>query len=225
MPETLLVELLTEELPPKSLRQLSEAFMDKVFNELARGQLIQRDPRDRRIFATPRRLALLIPNVLALGQDRESEVAGPPAKAAPQAIAGFAKKHGVAVEALQKRATEKGDVMVARVHIEGLALEKVLAGMVEEALKALPIPKVMRWGAGEAQFVRPVHWLVMLYGSEVVPATILGLAAGSVEGRLKLTGEAGVVSDYDAMTTAEGRASREVAHAKLVASCRCCADE
>jgi glycyl-tRNA synthetase beta chain len=179
MAETLLVELLTEELPPKSLLRLSEAFMDKVFNELARGQLIQRDPRDRRIFATPRRLALLIPNVLAQGQDRESEVTGPPAKAAPQAIAGFAKKHGVAVEALQKRTTEKGEVMVARVHVKGLALEKVLAGMVEEALKALPIPKVMRWGAGEAQFVRPVHGLVMLHGKKIVPGTVLGLQSGN----------------------------------------------
>jgi glycyl-tRNA synthetase beta chain len=142
MPETLLVELLTEELPPKSLRPLSEAFRDRLVGELAKAQLVQ--SKDARAFATPRRLAVSIPKVLAEGQDRETEVAGPPAKAAPQAIAGFAKKHGIAVEALQKRATEKGEVMVARVHVKGLALEKVLAGMVEEALKALPIPKVMR---------------------------------------------------------------------------------
>jgi len=179
MADALLVELLTEELPPKSLRQLSEAFMDRLFNELVKSQLVQRDPRGRRIFATPRRLAVLIPDVLAAGQDRESEVAGPPAKAAAQAIAGFAKKHGIAVEALHKRTTDKGEVMVARVHIKGLVLEKVLAGMVEEALKALPIPKVMRWGDGDAQFVRPVHGLIMLHGKKVVPGTVLGLQSGS----------------------------------------------
>jgi glycyl-tRNA synthetase beta chain len=176
MPEALLVELLTEELPPKSLRQLSEAFRDRLSSELARAQLARQGAR---AFATPRRLAVLFPDVLASGQDRESEVAGPPAKAAPQAIAGFAKKHGVAVEALQKKSTDKGEVMVARVHIKGLALEKVLAGLVEEALKSLPIPKVMRWGDGDAQFVRPVHGLVMLHGKKVVPGSVLGLQSGN----------------------------------------------
>ncbi|HUQ26856.1 MAG TPA: glycine--tRNA ligase subunit beta [Burkholderiales bacterium] len=176
MAETLLVELLTEELPPKSLRALSDAFRDRLAGELVKAQLAKQGAR---AFATPRRLAVSIPEVLSEGQDREAEVSGPPAKAAPQAIAGFAKKHGLAVEALQKRATEKGEVMVARVHIKGVALEKVLAGMVAEALKALPIPKVMRWGAGEEQFVRPVHGLVMLHGNKIVPGTVLGLSSGN----------------------------------------------
>src|SRR6185503_6172250 len=74
---------------------------------------------------------------------------------------------------------DKGEVMVARVHVRGLELEKVLAGMVEEALKGLPIPKVMRWGDGEAQFVRPVHGLVMLHGKKVVPGRVLGLESGN----------------------------------------------
>ena len=90
-----------------------------------------------------------------------------------QAIAGFAKKHGVAAEALQRRATEKGEVFVARVQVKGLALDRILPGLVEDALKALPIPKVMRWGAGDAQFVRPVHGLVMLHGAKVVPGKVL----------------------------------------------------
>jgi len=177
MDATLLVELLTEELPPKSLRQLSEAFKDRLSSELVKAQLAKTGAK---AFATPRRLAVLIPGVLTKGQDRETEVAGPPAKAAPQAIAGFAKKHGVAVEALQKRSGDKGEVMVARAHVKGLELEKVLAGMVEEALKGLPIPKVMRWGDGDAQFVRPVHGLVMLHGKKVVPGSVLGLRSGNV---------------------------------------------
>jgi glycyl-tRNA synthetase beta chain len=179
MEQSLLVELLTEELPPKSLKALSEAFMDRLFNELVKSQLAQRDTRGRKIFATPRRLALWIPGVVSEGQDREMEVAGPPAKAAPQAIAGFAKKHGLAAEQLQKKATDKGEVMVARVQIKGLLLEKVLPGMVEEALKALPISKVMRWGGGDEQFVRPVHGLVMLHGRKVVPGKVLGLSSGN----------------------------------------------
>ena len=177
MPDALLVELLTEELPPKSLRQLSEAFKDRLVAELAKAGLAKPGGK---AFATPRRLAVLIPEVLAAGKDRDSEVTGPPAKAAPQAIAGFAKKHGVSVDALQKKSSDKGEVMVARVHIKGLALEKVLASLVEESLKALPIPKVMRWGDGDAQFVRPVHGLVMLHGKKVVPGSVLGLPSGSV---------------------------------------------
>jgi glycyl-tRNA synthetase beta chain len=176
MPDALLVELLTEELPPKSLRQLSEAFKDRLVAELVKAQLAKPAAK---AFATPRRLAVLVLDVLAAGQDRETEVAGPPAKAAPQAIAGFAKKYSVAVEQLQKKATDKGEVMVARVHVKGVELEKVLGGMVGEALKGLPIPKVMRWGDGDAQFVRPVHGLVMLHGKKVVPGTVLGLTSGN----------------------------------------------
>src|SRR5262245_31842441 len=106
MPDSLLVELLTEELPPKSLRQLSEAFKDRLTAELVKAQLAKLGGK---AFATPRRLAVLIPDVLPRGEDRETEVAGPPAKAAPQAIAGFAKKHGLSVEALRKKTTDKGE--------------------------------------------------------------------------------------------------------------------
>jgi glycyl-tRNA synthetase beta chain len=179
MEAALLVELLTEELPPKSLKLLSETFKDRLFNELVRRQLKERVLRGVRAFATPRRLAVLIPEVLSEAEDRETQIDGPPTKAAPQAIAGFAKKHGVAVDALQKRSTEKGEIVVARLQIKGLILDHVLAPLVEEVLKALPIPKVMRWGGGDAQFVRPVHGLVMLHGSRVVPGTVLGLASGN----------------------------------------------
>jgi glycyl-tRNA synthetase beta chain len=172
---SLLVELLTEELPPKSLRLLSEAFMDRLFNDLVKRQLKSRDPQARRIYATPRRLALLIPEVAAVGQDREIEVTGPSAKAPAEAIAGFAKKQGVSVESLARQSTPKGEVVVARVKIKGVVLEEVLASLVEDALKSLPIPKVMRWGDGDAQFVRPVHGLVMLHGKRVVPGKVLGL--------------------------------------------------
>jgi glycyl-tRNA synthetase beta chain len=176
MQASLLVELLTEELPPKSLRALAEAFAERLHADLAKAGLAREAPRS---FATPRRLAVHIAGVAERGQDRESEVMGPPAKAPAQAIAGFAKKHGLAPEALERRATPKGEVMVARLQVKGQALEEVLPGLVADALKALPIPKVMRWGSGDAQFVRPVHGLVMLHGGRVVPGSVLGLKSGN----------------------------------------------
>jgi len=173
---SLLVELLTEELPPKSLRMLSEAFMHRLFNDLVKRQLSGRGPQGRlRSYATPRRIAVLIPDVLAVAQDRENEMIGPPAKAPAEAIAGFARKHGVSTESLGRKSTPKGDVVVARVKTKGMMLEEVLAPIVEEALKSLPVPKLMRWGDGDAQFVRPVHGLVMLHGKRVVPGAVLGV--------------------------------------------------
>ncbi|HYN13034.1 MAG TPA: glycine--tRNA ligase subunit beta [Burkholderiales bacterium] len=179
MKATLLVELLTEELPPKSLRLLGEAFRDRLLLRLTQYHLKLREPAGTRFFATPRRLALSIPDVESVGQDRETEVIGPPANASPQAIAGFAKKNGVAVEQLERRTTPKGEVLVARPRLKGAVLDEILAGLVEETLKALPIPKVMRWGDGDAQFVRPVHGLVMLHGARIVPGSVFGLAAGN----------------------------------------------
>jgi glycyl-tRNA synthetase beta chain len=205
---TLLVELLTEELPPKSLRALSEAFMDRVFNDLVKMQLKLRDPQGRRVYATPRRLALLIPDVAAAAQDRETEVAGPSTSAPAQAVAGFAKKHGVALDKLERRAGAKGEVFVARAKTTGAQLDKVLASLVEEALKSLPIAKVMRWGAGDAQFVRPVHGLVMLHGRRVVPGQVLGLESGNRTRGHRFMGKGEIVladaEEYEAKLREEG---------------------
>jgi glycyl-tRNA synthetase beta chain len=176
MKETLLVELLTEELPPKSLRALSEAFAEKVRDSLVKAQLA-RGP-GLAVFATPRRLAFSIPSVEASAAGRATEVTGPSAKAPAAAIEGFARKHGLSASQLEKRATPKGEVVVARVQVKGAVLDEMLAPAVDDALKALPIPKVMRWGAGEEQFVRPVHGLVMLHGERVVPGSVIGLQSG-----------------------------------------------
>jgi glycyl-tRNA synthetase beta chain len=179
MQATLLVELLTEELPPRSLRALSEAFKDRLFSSLVKAQLKVPDFKDTHTYATPRRLAVSIADVADKGLDRESEITGPSVKAPAEAIAGFARKHGLAVNELGKQAGPKGEAVVARIKVKGLELDKVLAPYVEDALKGLPIPKVMRWGSGDAQFVRPVHGLVMLHGERVVPGTVLGLSAGN----------------------------------------------
>ena len=175
MEATLLVELLTEELPPKALRLLGETFKDRLLNGLIQYQLKQRVPAGTRYFATPRRLAVSVPEVNSEAQDREMEVTGPPANAPSHALSGFAKKHGVAVEQLERRATPKGDIVVARVNIKGAVLAEVAPHIVEEALKALPSPKLMRWGTGDAQFVRPVHGLMMMHGEHVLPGSVLGV--------------------------------------------------
>src|SRR4026209_965853 len=176
MQATLLVEILTEELPPKSLRGLSAAFLQSLSKALTGARLVGEGTG--RALATPRRLAVLIPDVAAQAQDRESELTGPSTKAPEQAVAGFARKAGIAVNRLERRNTPKGEVYIARVYIKGALLSEVLPAMVEEALKSLPIPKMMRWGSGEAQFVRPVHGLVLLHGERVLPGTVLGIPAG-----------------------------------------------
>ena len=180
MPEkqaTLLVELLTEELPPKALSALGLNFASGVRNELVQLGLAVQSASYEKDLATPRRLAVLMHKVLAEAPSEEREISGPSTSAPPAAVAGFAKKHGVAVETLQRRATAKGEVFLARVKAGGASLERVLAEVVERALRKLPIPKVMRWGDGDAQFVRPVHALVMLHGSRIVPGTVLGLSS------------------------------------------------
>jgi glycyl-tRNA synthetase beta chain len=179
MASTLLVEILTEELPPKSLSVLSEAFAHRLLNDLIKRQLKLREPGGTKRFATPRRLAVLIPDVEQRGEDRETEVTGPSARAPGEAIAGFAKKQGISVDSLERRPTAKGEVVVARLKIKGLVLDEVLAPLVEEALKSLPIPKVMRWGDGDAQFVRPMHGLVMLHGRRIVPGRVFGLESSN----------------------------------------------
>jgi glycyl-tRNA synthetase beta chain len=179
--DALLIELLTEELPPKALRELGRIFADEIFNGLAQAQLVPRDLPDRKTFATPRRLATLVPHVLVAAPDRDAEVSGPPTRAPAEAVAGFARKHGVAVSDLEQRATPKGMVYVARVHSKGARLDAVLAGVLNEALRKLPIPKAMRWGAGDAQFVRPVHGLMVMHGSRALKLTesVLGLTGAT----------------------------------------------
>src|SRR5512146_3327614 len=174
---SLLVELLTEELPPKSLRRLAEAFADHVVSEIIKSRLKDRDPTHR-TFATPRRRAVLIPEVQAKASDSAHSIEGP-LSSNPKAVEGFARKHKLAPESLERRQAAKGQIVVANFTLPGVELESVLAQIVEQALSKLPVPKMMRWGDGEVQFVRPVHGLVMMHGARVVPGTVLGVSASS----------------------------------------------
>ncbi|HYL23538.1 MAG TPA: glycine--tRNA ligase subunit beta, partial [Burkholderiales bacterium] len=208
MSATLLVELLTEELPPRSLRALSEAFAERSLDALAKVALADaKSPLS--VYATPRRLAFAIADVAESAPGREMEVTGPSAKAPAAALEGFARKHGLKPEQLERRDTPKGPVLLARVQVKGAALDAVLAPLLEEALKGLPIPKLMRWGSGDAQFVRPVHGLVALHGARVVPATVFGLAAGRRSAGHRFLGEAAIelkhADDYASRLERDGK--------------------
>lgn len=122
---------------------------------------------------------MLIPHVVSKATDLHSDTSGPPVAAGLKAAEGFAKKHGVTVDALKRVSTAKGEVYVASYITKGARLDEVLTQKIEDALKVLPIPKVMRWGSGEAQFVRPVHGLVVMHGKRVIPGSVLGLSAGN----------------------------------------------
>jgi glycyl-tRNA synthetase beta chain len=179
-----LVEIGTEELPPKSLLALAKAFADGIEKGLDDAGL-QHGAVER--FATPRRLAVRVRRLIERQPDRAVERRGPPVKAAfdaqgapTQAALAFARGCGTEVAALERLETPKGAWLVHRGTETGAQTLGLLPGIVQTSLDALPIARRMRWGAGEAQFVRPVHWVLMLFGREEVPCDILGVPAGSV---------------------------------------------
>ena len=182
---TLLVELLTEELPPKSLARLAEAFRRVLTDDLQQEGFLTAGSTSR-AYATPRRLAVQITQVLAQSPDKALEIQGPSVKVGldkdgkpTPALAGFARKNGIAVEDLVQIESAKGTVFACRKTATGSALQTNLAAKVEAALKKLPVAKMMRWGDGDAEFVRPAHGLVMLHGASVLPGTVLGIASGN----------------------------------------------
>ena len=187
--DTLLVELVTEELPPKALPRLGETFAAKIFAGL-RGRELVAATAPMRWFATPRRLAVVIPEVLVQAQERQVTEKIMPVAVAFGAdgrpSAALLKKleaKGIAAAEIGKfarRMDGKTETLYYSFAAPGATLAACLAAVVQDAVAQLPIPKVMRWGDGDAQFVRPVHKLVMLHGAEVVPGTVLDLPAGNV---------------------------------------------
>jgi glycyl-tRNA synthetase beta chain len=178
-----LVELGTEELPPTALRGLDLAFASGVQTGLDKAGLIHGDIVS---FATPRRLAVWVKRLIARQPDQAIKRRGPPVNAAfdaagqpTRAALAFAESCGVAVDALQKLDEGKGSFLFFIGTKPGAAAAELLPQIVQASLDALPIPRRMHWGSGTAEFVRPVHWLVMLYGKDVLPARLLETDAGS----------------------------------------------
>ena len=173
-----LVEIGTEELPPKALNSLMTAFAAGVESGLADAQL---NHQQLTAYASPRRLAVLVRALDSAQADRQVDAKGPPVNIAfaddgqPTAAAeAFARKCGVAVDALQRVATDKGEWLSFSSVQQGKPAVELLPQIVEKALQQLPIPRRMRWGEHDAEFVRPVHWLLMLMGAEVIPANVFG---------------------------------------------------
>ena len=177
-----LVELGTEELPPKALLRLSTAFKQNVEEGIKKSDL---SFTDIKAFASPRRLALLVSNLQVHQQDKQVERRGPALQAAyddngnpTRAAEGFAKSCGVNVADLDKLETDKGAWLSYNASQKGESTASLLPDIINDALNKLPIPKRMRWGDLEAQFVRPVHWLIMLFGDDVVDCEILSVKSG-----------------------------------------------
>jgi glycyl-tRNA synthetase beta chain len=177
-----LVELGTEELPPKALRGLEEAFASGVRSGLEKAALRSGEVVS---YATPRRLAVWVKKLAARQPDQELKSKGPPVNAAfdaagapTRAAIAFAEKCGTTVDALQKLEEGKGTFLFFKGTKPGAKVTDLIPGIVKTALDALPIPRRMHWGSSDAEFVRPVHWLLMLYGKDVVPVTLLDTVAG-----------------------------------------------
>ncbi|MDO6514064.1 glycine--tRNA ligase subunit beta [Neptuniibacter sp. 2_MG-2023] len=170
-----LVELGTEELPPKALKTLSNAFTQGITSGLKEAGVGFGDVKS---YASPRRLAVLISALDEKQADRDIERRGPSVKAPEKAVEGFARSCGVSADQLETISTDKGDYFNFRNTEEGKATALLLPTLVENSLNKLPIPKRMRWGSSRVEFVRPVHWLVMLLGDDVIDCEILGLKSG-----------------------------------------------
>ena len=177
----LLIELGTEELPVKALPGLAQAFFDGVVDGLTkRGVAVERG--DAKPLSTPRRLAVLLPGVAVEQPEQRGEVLGPYLNIAldadgqpTKALQGFAAKAGIDWTALERTSDAKGERFVHRSVTPGARTAALLPEILVEAIAAMPIPKPMRWGSHSYGFARPVHWLVLLHGKDVIEAEVLGL--------------------------------------------------
>ena len=178
----LLFELGGEELPPKSLKKLSQSLMDGMVAGLKDAGL---NFSEAKAYATPRRLAVIIRNLDSQQADKVVEKRGPALQAAygpdgapSKAALGFASSCGADFDQLEKLETDKGSWLIFKQAVKGQATAELIPDIIRKSLAQLPIAKRMRWGAYEHEFVRPVHNAVLLFGSEVIAADILGLQTG-----------------------------------------------
>ena len=177
-----LVEIGTEELPPKALRNLMNAFAGNLQKALDKARL---EHAAVSAYASPRRLAVIVASLGFAQADEDLVVKGPPVSVAyddagkiTPAGNAFAKKCRVEPEALDRLTNDKGEWLCFRSLERGQKTAELIPGLVESALEALPIPRRMRWGDGEAEFVRPVHWIVLLHGKKVIAGSVMSVPAG-----------------------------------------------
>jgi len=204
-----LVEIGTEELPPKALRSLMESFGENVTAGIDDARLSHNDVHAH---ASPRRLVVLVESLAAGQEERRVERKGPPVSVAfdddgnptPAATA-FATKCGVAIDELERVQTDKGEWLTFNTVEEGKSAAELLPEIITRALAALPIPRRMRWGAGDAEFVRPVHWVVLLHGKDIIDASIMGVRSGRASRghRFHSEGEVSIAKPADYLSALE----------------------
>lgn len=192
--ETFLVEIGTEELPPKALRSLAESFAANFTAELDNANITHGDVS---WFAAPRRLAIKVANMAKSQADRTIEKRGPAIAQAfdadgklTKAAEGWARGNGITVDQAERLSTDKGEWLFYRAEVKGEAVNQLLIGMVSNALSKLPIPKLMRWGDKETHFVRPVHTVTLLLGDTVIDGEILGIQSDRIIRGHRFMGEA-----------------------------------
>ena len=181
--ETLLVEIGTEELPPTALKNLGTSFARCIADLLAEEGFSFASCRP---LFTPRRLAVMVADLNGNQPDRLVERKGPALQAAyddagnaTKAALGFAKSCGVSVDELERVDTEKGTWLYFNANEPGKNIKELAVDIIEKALNQLPIPKPMRWGNSDTEFIRPIHWVVLMYGAEIIAGTIKNLATGN----------------------------------------------
>jgi len=177
--ENLLIELGTEELPPKSLRQLAESFASNVEAELQKAELSFEKVN---WLASPRRLALVITNLSASQADKVVEKRGPAVNVAfdaegnaTKAAQGWARSNGISVDKAERLVTPKGEWLLFKAEVKGQSVAELIPAIAADALAKLPIPKPMRWGSSPIQFIRPVHTVCMLFGKQLIQGELLGV--------------------------------------------------
>jgi len=192
--ENLLIELGTEELPPKSLRKLAESFASNVEAELVKAELAFDNVR---WLASPRRLALIVANLEKAQADKIVEKRGPAVNVAfdaegqaTKAAQGWARSNGITVEQAERLVTDKGEWLLFKSEVKGLDVSELIPDIAARALTKLPIPKPMRWGSESTQFIRPVHTVCMLFGAQLLQGELLGVQSERVIRGHRFLGEA-----------------------------------
>ncbi|ABE53305.1 Glycine--tRNA ligase [Shewanella denitrificans OS217] len=198
--ENLLIEIGTEELPPKSLRTLADSFLANFSDELVKADL----PFTAATwYAAPRRLALSITGLAVAQADKVVEKRGPAVSSAfdadgnpTKAAQGWARGNGITVEQAERLVTDKGEWLVHQAKVVGVQTNSLIAAMAQRALDKLPIPKPMRWGANSTQFIRPVHTVTMLLGSELIGGELLGIKSDRIIRGHRFMGQASFQLDH-----------------------------
>lgn len=192
--ENLLIELGTEELPPKSLRQLAESFASNVEVELTKADLVFEKVS---WLASPRRLAVVVTNLVASQADKIVEKRGPAVNVAfddsgtaTKAAQGWARSNGITVEEAERLITDKGEWLLFKSSVKGQHVNTLFPSIAASALAKLPIAKPMRWGSASTQFIRPVHTVTMLFGDKLIQGELLGVASDRVIRGHRFMGEA-----------------------------------